>query len=192
MVTWGKEVIPNRPEPLGKEVDKREFVDSDYATNKGNRRSRTGYVMFLNNSLTLWLSKLQGSIETSVFGLEFVAMKQLVDALKGLRHKLRMMGVPLSGLSLIYGDNLSVMRNSSLPESTLNKKLNSICYHFVRESVAKGMCLVSHMPSIENPSEMCTKVLPGGERRDGLIDVVLHDLVDYEGTKKGKKDYSYR
>ena len=49
-------------------------------------------------------------------------MKQVFDALKGLRHKLRMMGVPLSGPSLIYGDNLSVVRNSSSLESTLNKK----------------------------------------------------------------------
>ncbi len=43
----------------------------------------------------VWYSKKQVTIETSVFGSEFVAMKQGTEALRGLRYKLRMMGVPL-------------------------------------------------------------------------------------------------
>ena len=46
-----------------------------------------------------------------------------------------MMGVPISGPSLICGDNMSVIYNASKPESTLKKKSNSICCHAVRESV---------------------------------------------------------
>ena len=47
-----------------------------------------------------------------------------------------MMGVPIEGPSYIYGDNISVIYNTSRPESVLRKKYNSIYYHFVRESVA--------------------------------------------------------
>ena len=42
-------------------------------------------------------SKKQGSIETSSFGSEFMAMKTAVEMTEGLRYKLRMMGVPLDG-----------------------------------------------------------------------------------------------
>ena len=39
--------------------------------------------------------KEQYTVETSVFGAEFVALKQGIDALRGLRYKLRMMGIPI-------------------------------------------------------------------------------------------------
>ena len=52
------------------------------------------------------------AIKTSVFGTEFVAMKIGIDSLRGLQYKLRMMGVPIWGPSLIYGDNMSVIHNT--------------------------------------------------------------------------------
>ena len=51
----------------------------------------------------------QATIETSVFGAEFVAMKIGMESLRGLRYKLRMMGVGIAGPSYIYGDNMSVI-----------------------------------------------------------------------------------
>jgi hypothetical protein len=59
------------------------------------------------------MSKKQATIETSVFGAEFVAMKHGIKTLRGLRYKVRMMGIPLTGPSYIYGDNKSQVTNSS-------------------------------------------------------------------------------
>eukprot|EP00804_Cyclotella_cryptica_P003089 CCRYP_006074-RA/>CCRYP_006074-RA protein AED:0.29 eAED:0.04 QI:0/0/0/0.75/0.33/0.5/4/0/1079 len=101
-----KEAIPpNAPEPRGKDVDLRMFVDSDHAGDKLTRRSRTGFMIFMNTALIDALSKKQATIETSVFGAEFVALKHGMERLRGLRYKLRMMGVSISGPSYIYGDN---------------------------------------------------------------------------------------
>ena len=63
-------------------------------------------------------------------------MKRGVEALHGIRYKLRSMGVDIAGPTYIYGDNMSVIHNTSKPESVLKNKFNSICYHFVREAVA--------------------------------------------------------
>ena len=79
------------------------------------------------------------------FGAEFVAMKFGIKKLCGLWYKLCMMGVPIDGPSLVYGDNLSVIKNSQTPESQLKKKNNAICYHTVRESVAMGESLCAHV-----------------------------------------------
>ena len=92
-----EELPPDMPKPLGKEVDLRLYVDSSHANDKSNRRSRTGYFIFLNSALIQWLSKKQPTIETSVFGAEFVAMKNGIEKVRGIRYKLRMMGVKLSG-----------------------------------------------------------------------------------------------
>ena len=65
-------------------------------------------------------------------------MKQDIDALRGLIYKLRIMGIPISGLSYIYRNNKSVVHTTSKPESVLRKKRNSVCYHAVDETVAMG------------------------------------------------------
>ena len=90
----GKEPIPpNAPRPLGKEVDLRLYTDSSHADDKLTRRSRTGYFVFMNMALIDWMSKKQATVETSTFGAEFVALKHGIECVKGLRYKLRMMGV---------------------------------------------------------------------------------------------------
>jgi hypothetical protein len=68
------------------------------------------------------MSKRQGTIESSVFGAEFVAMKVGLEAARGLRYKLRMMGIQVNDPVYILGDNMSVIHNTSKPESVLKKK----------------------------------------------------------------------
>ena len=80
-----KEAIPsNAPKPRGKEVDLRGYGDSDHAGEKLTRRSRSGHFIFINTALIQWLSKRQPTIETSVFGAEFVSMKILMETLRGI------------------------------------------------------------------------------------------------------------
>jgi hypothetical protein len=152
------------------------FVDSDHAGDQQVRRSRIRFIIYMNMAPITWLSKRQPTIETSVFRAEFVAMKHGMETLRGLRYKLRMMGVPLYGPSYIYGDIMSVIHNTQRPESTLKKKSNAICYHAIREAVAMGECLTAHVPTNDNPADICTKVLPGGAKRNHLISLVLYDL----------------
>ena len=100
-----------------------------------------------------------------------------MEKLRGLRYKLRMMGVPVTGPSYIYGDNMSVINNTQRPESTLKKKNNSICYHAVRESVAMGESLTGHIRTEDNLADLLTKVMFGSKRRR-LVQGILHDIFD--------------
>ena len=101
------------------------------------RRSRTGFVIYLNQAPIYWFSKQQKGVECSTFESEFVAMKQSCEYVRGLRYKLRMMGIPVIGCSFLYGDNQSVLCNKCIPDSTLKKKNHAIAYNFVREGVAR-------------------------------------------------------
>ena len=89
-----------------------------------------------------------------------------------------MMGVTISGLPLIYGDNMSVIHNTKQTEFTLKKNLNSIYYHAFREYLEMKEILTGHVPSVDNPADICTEVVPGGAKRKYLIGKVLHDLYD--------------
>ena len=92
------------------------MVDSDHTGDKRIQRSRTGFLIFCNMALINWISKKQPTIETSVFGAKFVSMKHGIEKLQGLRYKIRMMGIPLSVPSYVYGDNKSAITNSTTPE----------------------------------------------------------------------------
>jgi hypothetical protein len=75
-----KEAIPpHAPKPRGKEIDLCMFVDSDHTGDCLTRYSRTGYFIFMNMAPIDWYSKKQGTIESSVFGAEFVTMKTAME-----------------------------------------------------------------------------------------------------------------
>jgi hypothetical protein len=88
-----------------------------------------------------------------------------------------MMGIPITGPSYIYGDNKSAITNSTTPELTLAKKNNAICYHAIRESVASGESLLTHIPTGDNLADLMTKVTFGAKRRR-LVSRILYDIFD--------------
>jgi len=49
-----------------------------------------------------------------------------------------MFGVPIDGPADFFCDNVSVVKNTSIPTSMLAKKRNSVNYHIIRESAASG------------------------------------------------------
>lgn len=175
----GKEELPpNMPEPRGQGFVMRAKVDADHASDSVSRRSRTGFLVYLNSALIYWMSKKQTSVESSTFGSEFIAMKQCCEYLRGLRYKLRMMGIPCEGPAYIYGDNQSVLANTTIPDSTLKKKSQSIAYHFVREGVARSEWRTTYINTHDNEADLLTKVLPSGEKRRGFVRNLLHYIFD--------------
>jgi hypothetical protein len=55
------------------------FVDYDHAGEKMKSRSRNGFVIYLNMAPIVWFSKRQPTVESSVFGEEFVAMNNGIE-----------------------------------------------------------------------------------------------------------------
>jgi hypothetical protein len=161
-----KEDLPdNMPEPRGKMVQIIVFVDASHGCDLLTRRSRTGILIYVNRAPIIWYSKKQNTIETSTFGSEFTALSTAVEMIKGLRYKLRMMGVPLDGPAHVRVDNNSVVCNTTLAESTLKKKCNSISYHYVREAAATDITKVAYEPTKSNKADMLTKIQSGRERQ---------------------------
>jgi len=120
------------PEPLGLPVEITCFVDVDHTGNLLTHCSHSGILIFLNKALIVWYSKHQNTVESSTFGSKFVAMHIATDLIISLHYKnLRMFGVPLIGLANVFCDNQGVVNNMTMPESTLSKKHNQICYHQV-------------------------------------------------------------
>ena len=76
----------------------------------------------------------------------------------------------------MYGDNQSVLYNTTIPESTLKKKSQSIAYHFVREGSARDEWHTAYVNTHLNPADLLTKPLAPGEKRRGFIRMLLHHI----------------
>ena len=79
--------------------------------------------------------------------------------------------------AFIFGDNQSVLANTTIPESTLNKKTQSIACHFVREGSARDKWRTAYINTHDNVADMLTNPLPSGEKRWKFVRILLHNLV---------------
>lgn len=167
-----EELPPDMPKPKGKKVRVTAYVDADHAHDQVTRRSVTGILVFLNNTPIRWYSKRQSTVETSTYGSELVAARIATELIMTVRYQLRMLGVPLDGPAMMYGDNNSVVLSTSTPSSVLKKKHNAIAYHRVREALAAGILIFSHIRSEENLADILTKPL-GNQRFHELVKPIL-------------------
>ena len=118
----------NRHEnPKGKPVLITGYVDADHAHDLVTRRSVTGELILLNSTPIKWYSKWQNTVETSTYGSELVAARIATELIMEMRYKLRMLGTPILGSAALYGDNQSVVLNTTVPSSALKKKIKFYC-----------------------------------------------------------------
>lgn len=97
-----------------------------------------------------------------------------------------MMGIPCSGPSYIEGDNQSVLANTTIPDSKLKKKNQSICYHMVREGAARDVWRTGYVKSDANEVDLLTKVHPHEEKRKRFIRNLLHHIFRSYHNESGR------
>lgn len=77
-----------------------------------------------------------------------------------------MMGIPVNNPCFVYGDNQSVLYNTTLPDLVLKKKSRS----------ARKEWKTSYIKTGENPADVMTKSLPAGEDRKRNIRNIQYDI----------------
>lgn len=87
-------------------------VDSDFGTDKLHTKSRYGFIIYLNGNPIIWYSEKQGTIQSAVFGAEFVEMKTEFKADRTLRCKLRMIGTFVEEIIVV-----TICRSFTTPRS---------------------------------------------------------------------------
>ena len=118
----------------------------------------TGILVFLNNIPIRWICRHQKTVETSTYSSELVAARVATEIVMELRYQLRMLGVPIDGPAMMYGDNQSVVLNTTVPSSVLKKKHHACAYHRVREAIAAKILIFKHIPSKENLANVLTNL----------------------------------
>jgi hypothetical protein len=154
------EALDVYPPPKGRIMRTSTFEDASLMHCLVTGKSLEGVLSFVNQTPVEWYCKLQSTVETATFGSEFGVAKTATDQAISLRASLMAMGVPLEKSAWMFGDNQSVITQSTIPSSTLTKRHNALAYHRVRWAVAAGIIKFIKIDGKENIADVLTKFLP--------------------------------
>jgi hypothetical protein len=169
------------------------FVDSDYASDRGDRKSISGHLVTVGGCLVSWQSKKQTGVTLSSTEAEFVAMSMAATELKFVVSLLTELGNGPPVLpSILKEDNTGAIfmaKNTAIGQRT---KHVDIRYRFVNDMILSNELWVEHIRSGENPSDAMTKNLPlnlFGKHASIVSEGLLGNLYDPQNTED-VKNYS--
>ena len=126
------------------------------------------FQMLRKRRLNEMISKRQKTVETLTYRSELMAAEVATELILETRYLLRCLGVPVEGPALIFGNNMSVVLNTTVPSSVLKNKHCSISNHRVEEATTARIPRFAHISSTENISDVMTKPLSG---------IAFHNLI---------------
>ena len=135
------------------------FTDSDWASNPVDRRSTTGFLIFLGNNLLTWASKKQPTVSRSSTEAKYRALAVGAAELAWIRMLLRDLGIFVSYAPVLWSDNTSAISLASNPVFHARTKHIEIDYHFVREKVVRGDLSVQFISTDDQLADLLTKAL---------------------------------
>jgi hypothetical protein len=148
------------PIPLSKPIHMNMFCDASHASDLLTRHSTIGFLIYLCGPPVVCYSKRQNTVESSIFGSDFFALRIATEKVEALCTRLHQFGVPLDWPCNTFVGNNSVVTQSTPPELTLTKKHNSIPYHRLRDSVSMGVQRICFEKGCDNQSDCLTKSIP--------------------------------
>jgi Reverse transcriptase (RNA-dependent DNA polymerase) len=114
------------------------YCDADWAGDKLTRRSTTGYVIKVNNSIVSWLSKKQESTAKSTAEAEIIAMGTAIKETIWIENLLIELDPKCDPYINIYCDNQSAITIVNQDMANTRSKHIAVNYHFIQDYIKKG------------------------------------------------------
>jgi hypothetical protein len=131
------------------------YADADFARDS-SRRSRTGYVIFLNGGPIAWNSSLQDSIAQSTSEAELYAMTEAVKTGLYIKNLLEEIGFPQGKLKC-YEDNSGCIDWVVRQKSSSRMKHIETKYYLLRDLYDKHICELIHVETLNQKADFATK-----------------------------------
>ena len=134
------------------------YCDSDFASDQMDRKSVSGFCIYLGDGPVSWQSKKQDLVALSSCESEFVAMSLCCQTLMWLVQLLENnLSFKFKYSSTIWCDNASAIALLKPGVANRRTKHIDIRFHFARDCQEKGLIKVLHIPGNQNCADLLTK-----------------------------------
>jgi hypothetical protein len=142
------------------------FADADWANDKLDRKSCSGFLLKLAGGAVCWESRKQTMVALSTTEAEYVSLSictkraivlyKIVSEILGARGYRELFNI---NTVCIFNDNQSAVKNANCKDVRERSKHIDIRYHFVKEAVEQGLVTVVYMSTENMLADILTKPL---------------------------------
>jgi hypothetical protein len=133
------------------------YVDADFAMDLGDRKSRSGFLLLLNDGPVAWGSKKQSTTASSTTEAEYYAAHKGAREIRWMRQLLSDLGYPQTAPTMMYSDNQAAIRLVHNPEFHQRTKHIDVKYHAICEYCQRGDLTIIYVTTDNNLADVFTK-----------------------------------
>lgn len=151
------------------------FVDADWGSDIIDRKSTSGYVLFVFDCPILWQSKKQSIVALSTTEAEYVAVTSVATEIIWVRKLFVDLGMSIQDTTIVYEDNQGTIAMSKTPETRRTKHVD-IRFNFLRDLVQDKVLCLKYVPTSQQLADIFTKSL-SREQHENLKDRIMSGSV---------------
>jgi hypothetical protein len=135
------------------------FTDANWAEDRHDRKSNSGYVFKLFGGTISWACRKQSCIALSSTEAEYIALSEACQEVIWLKKLCGEFNIDVSTGTKIFVDNQSAAKMSENQKFSNRTKHVDTKYHFIRDLVEKNFVQLEYVCSEDNVADLMTKPL---------------------------------
>ena len=158
------------------------FADANWAADRDDRKSITGYVFAINNGPVSWTSHKQSTIAHSSTEAEYMSLSDASREAIARTHLFKELNIlqitnALSLPPVLFCDNQGALTIAENPTNYQRSKHIDLRYHFIRQTLERGQISIDYLSTDKQPADVLTKAL-GPLKHRRCVDLLGLEYVD--------------